>query len=81
MKGNDEAVEWAVLWQPEGGELLQESYVNLIPTAQGGTHVNGLRKYPDLGNEYYAKQLLEMIESLNGVRGFLHDNDASNIKL
>jgi topoisomerase IV subunit B len=43
MKGNDEAVEWAVLWQPEGGELLQESYVNLIPTAQGGTHVNGLR--------------------------------------
>ncbi len=44
-------------------------------------HANGLRKYPDLGNEYYAKQLLEMIESLNGVRGFLHDNDASNIKL
>lgn len=44
-------------------------------------HVNGLRKYPDLGNEYYAKQLIEMIESLNGVRGFLHDNDASNIKL
>ena len=43
MKGNDEAVEWAVLWLPEGGELLQESYVNLIPTAQGGTHVNGLR--------------------------------------
>lgn len=43
MKGNDEAVEWAVLWLPEGGEVLQESYVNLIPTAQGGTHVNGLR--------------------------------------
>ena len=43
MKGNDEAVEWAVLWLPDGGELLQESYVNLIPTAQGGTHVNGLR--------------------------------------
>lgn len=43
MKGNDEAVEWAVLWLPEGGDLLQESYVNLIPTAQGGTHVNGLR--------------------------------------
>lgn len=43
MKGNDEAVEWAVLWLPEGGELLQESYVNLIPTALGGTHVNGLR--------------------------------------
>lgn len=41
--GNKEAVDWAVQWLPEGGELLQESYVNLIPTAQGGTHVNGLR--------------------------------------
>ncbi|MDF3030479.1 MAG: parE [Moraxellaceae bacterium] len=38
-----EAVDWAVHWLPEGGELVQESYVNLIPTAQGGTHVNGLR--------------------------------------
>ncbi|MFB9886492.1 DNA topoisomerase IV subunit B [Balneatrix alpica] len=38
-----EAVEWAVQWLPEGGELLTESYVNLIPTVQGGTHVNGFR--------------------------------------
>ncbi|SFX72105.1 DNA topoisomerase IV subunit B [Marinospirillum alkaliphilum] len=38
-----EAVDWAIFWLPEGGELVQESYVNLIPTAQGGTHVNGLR--------------------------------------
>lgn len=38
-----EAVDWAVQWLPEGGEAIQESYVNLIPTAQGGTHVNGLR--------------------------------------
>ena len=38
-----EAVDWAVLWLPEGGDLTQESYVNLIPTVQGGTHVNGLR--------------------------------------
>lgn len=38
-----EAVDWALVWLPEGGELLTESYVNLIPTAQGGTHVNGLR--------------------------------------
>ncbi|MBW8368326.1 MAG: DNA topoisomerase IV subunit B, partial [Arenimonas sp.] len=37
-----EVVDWAVAWVPEG-ELVQESYVNLIPTAQGGTHVNGLR--------------------------------------
>ncbi|MEO7433667.1 MAG: DNA topoisomerase IV subunit B [Dokdonella sp.] len=36
------AVEYAVAWLPEG-ELTQESYVNLIPTAQGGTHANGLR--------------------------------------
>ncbi len=37
-----EIVDWAVAWVPEG-ELVQESYVNLIPTAQHGTHVNGLR--------------------------------------
>jgi topoisomerase-4 subunit B len=36
-------VEWAIVWLPEGGELITESYVNLIPTSQGGTHVNGLR--------------------------------------
>lgn len=39
----NEAVDWAVQWLPEGGELVQESYVNLIPTPQGGTHANGLR--------------------------------------
>lgn len=44
FKGTNEAVEWALLWLPEGGELLAESYVNLIPTIQGGTHVNGLRQ-------------------------------------
>ena len=38
-----QAVEWALTWLPEGGDLVTESYVNLIPTAQGGTHVNGLR--------------------------------------
>lgn len=38
-----ETAAWAVVWLPEGGEALAESYVNLIPTAQGGTHVNGLR--------------------------------------
>jgi topoisomerase-4 subunit B len=41
--GTNEGVDWAVQWLPEGGELTTESYVNLIPTAQGGTHVNGLR--------------------------------------
>ncbi|WP_289083251.1 DNA topoisomerase IV subunit B [uncultured Spongiibacter sp.] len=43
FSGNTEGVDWAVQWLPEGGEPLTESYVNLIPTAQGGTHVNGLR--------------------------------------
>ncbi|MEX0373977.1 DNA topoisomerase IV subunit B [Spiribacter pallidus] len=38
-----EAAEWAVVWLPEPTETIQESYVNLIPTLQGGTHVNGLR--------------------------------------
>ncbi|MBU2277870.1 MAG: DNA topoisomerase IV subunit B, partial [Gammaproteobacteria bacterium] len=44
FSASHEAVEWAVLWLPEGGELVTESYVNLIPTAQGGTHTNGLRQ-------------------------------------
>jgi len=43
MAARDEAADWAVVWLPEGGEPVTESYVNLIPTAQGGTHVNGLR--------------------------------------
>lgn len=41
--GSTEGVDWAVQWLPEGGEITAESYVNLIPTSQGGTHVNGLR--------------------------------------
>ncbi|EJD6499189.1 DNA topoisomerase IV subunit B [Providencia rettgeri] len=44
FSGETEGAQWALLWLPEGGELLTESYVNLIPTAQGGTHVNGLRQ-------------------------------------
>jgi topoisomerase-4 subunit B len=43
MSGNTEAAAWAVVWLPEEGEAIAESYVNLIPTSQGGTHVNGLR--------------------------------------
>ncbi|SFM39212.1 DNA topoisomerase IV subunit B [Marinobacter zhejiangensis] len=43
FSGNTEEVDWALQWLPEGGEAVVESYVNLIPTAQGGTHVNGLR--------------------------------------
>ncbi len=43
FSGNSEAVDWAVQWLPDGGEIVAESYVNLIPTSQGGTHVNGFR--------------------------------------
>src|SRR5690606_20358511 len=42
LEKDSETVDWAVAWAPDG-ELVQESYVNLIPTAQHGTHVNGLR--------------------------------------
>ncbi|SIS45207.1 DNA topoisomerase IV subunit B [Neptunomonas antarctica] len=43
LQGETDAVEWAVQWLPEGGDLTCESFVNLIPTVQGGTHVNGFR--------------------------------------
>lgn len=43
FSGSTEAADWAIQWLPEGGDVLAESYVNLIPTPQGGTHVNGLR--------------------------------------
>ncbi|HEX3071090.1 MAG TPA: DNA topoisomerase IV subunit B [Thermoanaerobaculia bacterium] len=43
FKGSNEEVDWAVVWVPDDNELVTESYVNLIPTAQGGTHVNGFR--------------------------------------
>lgn len=41
--GETETADWAITWLPDGGEAVTESYVNLIPTQQGGTHVNGLR--------------------------------------
>ncbi len=43
MEGETEAVDWVVHWLPEEGETITESYVNLVPTSQGGTHTNGLR--------------------------------------
>ena len=43
LAGNNEAVDWALVWTTDGGPSVTESYVNLIPTPQGGTHVNGLR--------------------------------------
>ncbi|MFP5350264.1 MAG: ATP-binding protein, partial [Gammaproteobacteria bacterium] len=43
FKGTNEEVDWAIVWLPQDGEPLLESYVNLIPTPQDGTHVNGFR--------------------------------------
>ena len=42
-EGSEEAVDWALQWIPGQGALVAESYVNLVPTPLGGTHVNGLR--------------------------------------
>ncbi|ASK70437.1 DNA topoisomerase IV subunit B [Shewanella bicestrii] len=44
FKGQIEAADWAITWLPEGGDAINESYVNLIPTPLGGTHVNGFRQ-------------------------------------
>ncbi len=43
VQGEQEQAEWAVAWRLDDGTRVEESYVNLIPTPQGGTHVNGLR--------------------------------------
>ena len=43
LDGGSEAVDWSVCWLPEGGDAPNESYVNLVPTPLGGTHVNGFR--------------------------------------
>lgn len=43
ITGNNEVVEWALVWQSGDAQAVAESYVNLVPTTQGGTHVNGLR--------------------------------------
>ena len=43
FKGSNEEADWAIVWLTEDGDLVTESYVNLIPTTQGGTHVNGFR--------------------------------------
>ena len=44
MEGEHEAVDWAIHWLLEPGELITESYVNLVPTLQGGAHVAGMRQ-------------------------------------
>jgi topoisomerase-4 subunit B len=43
VEGQEESVSWAVIWLPDGGDGIAESFANLIPTPQGGTHVAGFR--------------------------------------
>ncbi len=43
LKGDDIQIIWAVNWTSESDSNPEESYVNLIPTSLGGTHVNGFR--------------------------------------
>lgn len=43
FKSDETTVDWALAWSDTANINLNESYVNLIPTIQGGTHVNGLR--------------------------------------
>ncbi|ARG98012.1 DNA topoisomerase IV subunit B [Legionella micdadei] len=43
FSSEEATVDWALAWSPAASGNLSESYVNLIPTVQGGTHVNGLR--------------------------------------
>lgn len=38
-----EGAQWVVAWHDEGN-VVRESYVNLIPTPAGGTHESGLRE-------------------------------------
>ena len=55
LSGGREVAEWAFAWLAEDGlETVGESYVNLIPTVEGGTHVNGLRAgITDAVREFY----------------------------
>ncbi len=44
IEGPHEHATWALHWCADEFELVTESYVNLVPTVQGGTHVAGLRQ-------------------------------------
>jgi topoisomerase-4 subunit B len=60
LDGENESVSWAVIWLPEGGDGIAESYANLIPTPQGGTHVLGFRS-----------GLLAALRDMGEFRGFI----------
>ena len=42
-ESDSDSVSYALIWAPSREGTFGESYVNLIPTTEGGTHVNGLR--------------------------------------
>jgi topoisomerase-4 subunit B len=60
VEGKGESVSWAVIWLPDGGDGIAESYANLIPTSQGGTHVAGFRS-----------GLLASLRDFGDFRGFI----------
>jgi topoisomerase-4 subunit B len=43
VRSNREEVDWSVAWVTGESTPIAESYVNLVPTSQGGTHVTGFR--------------------------------------
>lgn len=43
FSSDEEVADWALTWSLASDKIVQESYVNLIPTLQGGSHVSGLR--------------------------------------
>jgi topoisomerase-4 subunit B len=75
-----ETAEWALIWAPEGDNVIGESYVNLIPTIQGGTHVNGLRtglteairEFCEFRN-LLTKERLASRDTATFVQGVVHD--------
>ncbi len=58
FKSEDGEVEWGFYWSIEPAELLRESYVNLIPTVNGGTHLSGMK-------QGLAEALRDFIDSRN----------------
>ncbi len=58
LKSTDGEVEWGLYWSIEPAELLRESYVNLIPTINGGTHLSGMK-------QGLVEALRDFIESRN----------------
>ncbi len=43
FRGESGKLDWAMAWVTDGSGIVTESYVNLVPTMRGGTHVSGFR--------------------------------------